>query len=347
VTSDKQARPNNELVLELRVEIGRVLRSVVVAGSRCALVGFPNHENPGDSAIWLAVRAVLRDLEVSTVFACDHQSYSPEALAAALGDGTILLNGGGNLGDVWPREQILRERIFQDFRRTPIVQLPQSLHFDDPENLVRFRQLVEGRDDVVFLLREEQSLARARQLGVEALLCPDAAFLLEAPMPRDPETTVVCVMRSDREGRGLPAPEGDGIEIVDWLAVPADDQPLVAIAQADQLGEAMTAGADEAELAMLAASILDVYDDLARRRLDRAFTSLQRGRAVITDRLHGHILALLLGIPHVVMDNRYGKLRSVYETWTSGSELVRWAETPEQALQLARAQSVGTMPRSA
>lgn len=347
MTAEQQAWPNGELIRRLRAEILRVLASVVDAGSRCALVGFPSHENPGDSAIWLAARRVLEELHVSTVFVCDYKAYSPDALAAVLEDGIILLNGGGNLGDVWPREQILRERVFQDFPRTPVVQLPQSIHFDDPENLARFRQLVEGRDDVVFLMREEQSMARARELGVETLLCPDVAFLLEATTRRDPETSVVCVMRSDREGRGMPAPEGDGIEVVDWLEVPPKEQPLDAIAQADQLGEAIAAARGSTYLATLAADLLDVYDDLARQRLDRAFASLQRGRAVITDRLHGHILALLLGIPHVVMDNRYGKLRSVYETWTSGSELVRWADTPERAVELARAQALGTMPSSA
>ena len=347
MTAEDQTRPNDELVGRLRAVIRRGVASVVAAGSRCALVGFPSHENPGDSAIWLAVRRVLKELDVSTVFVCDHKAYSPEALAALLGDGTILLNGGGNLGDLWPREQILRERVFRDFPRTPIVQLPQSMHFDDPENLARFRQLIEGRNDVVFLLREEQSLARAQELGVEALLCPDVAFLLDAPSTRpDPETSVVCVMRSDREGRGLPAPAGDGVEVLDWLAVPASEQPLEAIVQAEQLGDAITAGTDA--LAPLVAGLLDVYDDLARRRLERAFTSLQRGRALITDRLHGHILALVLGVPHVVMDNRYGKLRSFYDTWTAGSDLVRWADTPDLALKLARAaQETGRMPGSA
>jgi pyruvyl transferase EpsO len=281
---------------------------------------------------------MLARLDVVVSFGCDYRTYAPDALAESLDGGIILLNGGGNLGDLWPREQGLRERIFQDFPDTPIVQLPQSMHFDDPENLVRFRGLVEGRDDVVFLLRDDQSLGRAQKLGVQTLLCPDAAFLLDAPTTRqDPETNIVCVLRSDREGRGLPAPAGEGVEVVDWLAVAEHEQPLEAIARAEQLEDAImvrTEG-DGPALSALAASLLDVYDEQARRRVVRAFTSLERGRAVITDRLHGHILALLLGMPHVVMDNRYGKLRSYYETWTSGSEVARWADTPDAALELA------------
>src|SRR5262249_21995845 len=155
-TAEEKTRPKDDLARRLRVEIERVVASLVGAGTRCALVGFPSHENPGDSAIWLGVRSMLAQLDVVVSFGCDYRTYAPDALAERLGDGTILLNGGGNLGDLWPREQVLRERIFQDFPDTPIVQLPQSMHFDEPENLVRFRQLVEDRDDAVFLLRDEQ-----------------------------------------------------------------------------------------------------------------------------------------------------------------------------------------------
>jgi pyruvyl transferase EpsO len=57
---------------------------------------------------------------------------------------------------------------------------------------------------------------------------------------------------------------------------------------------------------------------------------------VVTDRLHGHILALLLGIPHVVLDNSYGKLHHFIRTWTHASPLVRMAAAPDEATALAR-----------
>jgi len=62
---------------------------------------------------------------------------------------------------------------------------------------------------------------------------------------------------------------------------------------------------------------------------------LSQGRLVITDRLHGHILSLLMGIPHVLLDNSYGKVRRFYEAWTKEFESVRWADVPAQALEQA------------
>jgi pyruvyl transferase EpsO len=57
---------------------------------------------------------------------------------------------------------------------------------------------------------------------------------------------------------------------------------------------------------------------------------------VVTDRLHGHILSVLLGIPHVLMDNSYGKNESFYATWTHDLDLVRWAKGGDDPLQLAQ-----------
>ena len=58
---------------------------------------------------------------------------------------------------------------------------------------------------------------------------------------------------------------------------------------------------------------------LATARVARGLRLLSRGQTIATDRLHGHILALLLDIPHVVFDNDYGKIGRYVATWTQGS----------------------------
>ncbi|KAH9493136.1 hypothetical protein Btru_022442 [Bulinus truncatus] len=48
---------------------------------------------------------------------------------------------------------------------------------------------------------------------------------------------------------------------------------------------------------------------------------IQRGRVVVTDRLHGHILSTLLNIPHVLIDNPpFLKLSSFDKSWTESVE---------------------------
>lgn len=78
------------------------------------------------------------------------------------------------------------------------------------------------------------------------------------------------------------------------------------------------------------------YEPLARWRVERGLRWLSSASVVVTDRLHGHVLSLLGGTPHVLLDDRSGKIRSFYEAWTKGSPGVRWAEAPAEALAEAR-----------
>jgi exopolysaccharide biosynthesis predicted pyruvyltransferase EpsI len=64
---------------------------------------------------------------------------------------------------------------------------------------------------------------------------------------------------------------------------------------------------------------------------------LSRGRVVITDRLHGHILCLLLGLPHVLLDNSIGKLSAYFETWTPSMAGVTFASDEQTAQSCALA----------
>jgi pyruvyl transferase EpsO len=73
---------------------------------------------------------------------------------------------------------------------------------------------------------------------------------------------------------------------------------------------------------------------------------LSRGRVVITDRLHGHVLATLLGLPHCVMDSQYGKVRALWDTWTHEVPDAVWCDTLGEAIERA-SERVGRLQLSA
>ena len=56
-------------------------------------------------------------------------------------------------------------------------------------------------------------------------------------------------------------------------------------------------------------------------RLRRGIRQISRGQAIVTDRLHVHICALLIGRPHAVLDNSYGKVRRFMAAFSGGTEL--------------------------
>ena len=79
------------------------------------------------------------------------------------------------------------------------------------------------------------------------------------------------------------------------------------------------------------------FEPLASAWVRRGVEIISSARVIVTDRLHAHVFAILLGIPHVVLDNRYGKIRSTFETWTAESGLAAWADDAADALRTAAA----------
>lgn len=304
------------IAARLRQEVDDVIARLLPPGSRVALIGFPNHSNVGDSALWLGTRDVFARLGIEVAYVCDWSSYSEAELRRSLGDGdTLLLNGGGNFGDLWPGQQQLREATLARFPRVRTIQLPQSIWFEGDESRERMRRLLEGHADVTLLVRERASEERARaSFDVPVRPCPDMAFGLEDVVTdRSPSAPVVFLRRSDKESRDRSAvtlPAGS-LEL-DWIAEDGAELP--------------NDGAEGSDQRFLA---------LARHRLARGCRLLSSGRVVITDRLHAHVLALMLGIPHIALDNSYGKVHSTVETWTGVSPLVHRADSASQAAALA------------
>jgi exopolysaccharide biosynthesis predicted pyruvyltransferase EpsI len=318
------------VVEHLAGRIDEVLNVLVEAGQPCALLDFPSHANVGDSAIWLGEREYLERNGIDVVYACDSATYSRALLEDRVGHGTILLHGGGNLGDIWMSHQWFRERVIREFPDNQIIQLPQTIHFQDPEHLNRTREVFDAHPSLTLLCRDEQSLELAQtNFQARSLLCPDMAFALrQLPPTRPPVVDILWLSRTDSESSGAALPEAVAcMERTDWLT----DIPTALIERNQYLSEKFW----EEESESIADLLARTYDPLAWERVQRGCRLLSRGRVVVTDRLHGHILCLLLGIPHVILDNNYGKLRGFHEAWTRTSPLVVQAADPNEALDLA------------
>jgi pyruvyl transferase EpsO len=74
-------------------------------------------------------------------------------------------------------------------------------------------------------------------------------------------------------------------------------------------------------------------------RRDRSQATAKRvvsaGAVLITDRLHAHILAVLLGWPHVYLDNCYSKIDRFASAWGTRSPIARRAESEAEAIAIA------------
>jgi exopolysaccharide biosynthesis predicted pyruvyltransferase EpsI len=328
---------NTALIEALGEQYRECLRGVLQGAKTVALVDFPNYPNVGDSLIWLGQLAALRSLGVRVGYMCTAETFSQSRLEQMLpADAPILFSGGGNLGDLYPRIQQFRLRVLQEFPQHPFVQLPQSIHFSQAPEAEAFFSALRSHGRATLMVRDQPSRALASAHGVAALICPDAAFCLGPLRRHAPTAPVVALLRTDSEGdSSFNTLLGDlRADAVDWLRIAPHGfhswlYDLTYLTPTRRL------------YPFIEPFHRNIYALLAAARLADGRRILSRGDVVVTDRLHAHVLCLLLGIPHVILDNFYGKIANFYQQWTAPSPLVcpvESADTLESAIQ--RAQSL-------
>lgn len=318
-------QPFNPLLDSLAATLRSVLAPHV--HGRFALLDFPDHANVGDSAIWVGELELFRAIAGrGPAYVSAFNTLDDAALRSAAPDGPIFLHGGGNFGDIWNHHQAFREGVIARFRDRPVVQMPQSIHYRDPARIAQTARIIAAHPDFTLLVRDEPSLELARaHFDCPVRLCPDSALAIGARPPALPATEVLAMLRTDREGAGtggLPA----GIPVEDWLVEDASAVRRAKAIEALRSWGRLAPGSARAH----------AFEAAARHRLERGLRQLSQGRAIVTDRLHVHILSLLLGRPHAVLDNVYGKIGRFIDAFTGASPLAYRASGMDDALAWAR-----------
>ncbi|XP_041351892.1 uncharacterized protein LOC121370608 [Gigantopelta aegis] len=279
-------------------------------------------ENKGDPAITVGEVYLLRRLGIEVVYYCSFSTCMREQIQDYAGNMSkkystdelvILIHGGGNLLG-YAMNDILRERLFPRFPGFKIVVFSQSVyarHFGGG-HFYRCQKLYCCNPNLTIVLRDKQSLDIALKYwnnGTKFMMAPDMAFQLGAAHRfMSPIYDIMWLKRKDSESpqysvREKTLPKNVTVKISDWW------------------GWATPKGSTNMENAFLIAN--------------NGLVFLQRGRVVITDRLHGHILSTLLNIPHVLIDNQYKKLSSFHNTWTRSLENVLITNDSSKAFGLA------------
>jgi pyruvyl transferase EpsO len=305
---------------------------------------YPDHWNAGDAAIWCGTRRMLDALDVRVDYGCDTAGYGREGLAQSLPEGPILIAGGGNFGDVYGAEHALRLRILADHPGRPVIQLPQSIWFRDPDAIAATAAAIRRHGNTTLLLRDAPSLEFARRhFDAPALLCPDLALALDlSDFPRSPDVPMVAVWRDDRESAVPPPAMPPGSIACDWLlggrALTPDEARAMStagLAFHRSAGRPDEDGPGPVRRRWAWRHHPYLWDQLAEDRCRRGCRVLVRGRVTVTNRLHGHLLCLLLGQPHVACDVVNGKVFAYRDTWPEAHRLARFANSAEEAATLA------------
>lgn len=317
----------------LKQTLADVIAQVVGYSSAYVLLDHPPHWNVGDHAIWLGERQLLEEAGLRASYVGEIRTMNWSAVERTDSETPLLLHGGGNLGDLWPAHQTFREEVIAKFPNRRIIQMPQSVRFTTSTSLERARRCFEAHQNLTILARERSSLEFLQtHFDVPSYLCPDTAFSLTIGQSSTATRDLQTLIRDDRESVVREQDWPSEFPRDDWLGRgPLPRRAVAGIGQ--RVASRMKRRQDMPGVTRLMATSFDL---VSRFHLKRGVEFLDRGRVVITDRLHGHILCCLLDIPHVALDNSYGKVHGCVETWTSALSTVHTATSIETALNTAR-----------
>ena len=326
------ATTNLDVIARLQGEIHNCLKDYIRDEESLAILDFPDIRNCGDSAIWLGEMAYLKEkYGKRPAYVSRMDDFSPEELERVMPSGPIFIHGGGNFGDIWGAHQDFRERVLDRFPNRQIIQFPQSIHYRSPERVEESARAIGRHKNFVLLVRDEESKQFAeKHFDCQVRLCPDMAFSIGALRPAAAEFPVLAMLRADLEKAG-------DADLSAYPDIPVEDWTNES-ARSVRVSKAL--GAGSALVVLKPAEMrLRKLDAAAHNRFRRGIRQISRGRAIVTDRLHVHICSLLIGRPHAVLDNSYGKVRRFMNAFSGGSDLSYKATSLDDGIAWARNQA--------
>lgn len=273
------------------------------------MIGTPIHTNLGDHLITMAQLQYLSNLgykskvvEIPTEM---YQMFRRRICKLACVD-TIFINGGGWMGNLWIPEELLIQKIINDFSNKKIVILPQTVFFD--KKVQPYQSLIDSANrifakckDIVLCVRENNSYDFSTQhySNVKIILVPDIVLSFYQWAPKNAhisrKTVGVC-LRNDREQFES---EDNKKSIIDWF-----EQNNYKIEQIDTMNACPVNIEDRESTVLERLALFASYD------------------FVITDRLHGMIFSYICGTPCIAFDNKTHKVSGVYNTWLNNSRRI-------------------------
>ena len=296
---DGVARDSNRLFQQRMEPLHRSLelrRTRYATEKKILLLGTPGHSNIGDAAIAAGeYEFVKRYFPEYTLIEID--AYRIDAkyvfLQSIVGaDDLFFLHGGGNLGDLYPAEELIRRRVIADFPNNRIVVLPQTIYFGDSEQskieLAVSREIYNRHKDLILFTRGKSSLAFAREhfQNVKSFDALDMAMLLRREFNLEREGILACIRDANDES---------GID--------------------DDMREDIRRIVERFDAHFEKANNLyreNISSGMRNAAINEELKKFARHKIAVTDRLHGMLFSVMTQTPCVVISAKTQKIGEFY-----------------------------------
>ncbi|MGY8917832.1 MAG: polysaccharide pyruvyl transferase family protein [Flavobacteriales bacterium] len=294
------------------------------------LLDLPNHRNIGDQLIYIGESCFLKQSDAKCVsnssLTFDNNIFKQEML---------LLHGGGNFGDLYSVHQNYRENIIMSYPNNKILIFPQSLHFEDKKRMVKSLSIYNNHNDLIVCARDQYTLDILIKYcpNNNVLLVPDMAFCSSYTLnENESQNKILYLKRKDAELKNENEFTFDfSVDELDW---PTYNPTLLEFfyRKFNNLDNRLSRVVFKLINKSSVFGLFCLRDE--NKYADLGVDFLSKYKFVITTRLHGHILSILLGVPSIIIDNSYGKNKRFYMSWLQDEPLSYFANSEEEANQL-------------
>mgnify|MGYP004700709437 CR=1 FL=1 len=276
------------------------------------IFGIPDHANLGDQAIAIAennfIKTHTKFIPVLIEFSQTNSAIKKVKKKISKND-VILLHGGGNLGDLYLREENLRRTVISTFSSNKVVVFPQSSFFKNDDELVTSQKIYSNHQDLTIFARDHASFIKLRKLfpSTNIKLSPDIVISLP-----------VCTKKVSANNVILLAFRQD-IEINDTSLKKKVKQ---IISKKYNFYDTDTVLAEQPYI-----------NSFNRNKVVRSkLREFSNANLVVTDRLHGMIFSFLTNTPCIVFNNSTGKVKNFYQSWFTNFEKIVFMKKFDESL---------------
>lgn len=267
----------------------------------------PYYSNIGDTLIWKGTEEMLSKTHHKCLLRASCQTFQFQTIDESI---VILLQGGGNWGDLYSPHNIFRKKVVESYPNNRIIILPQTIYYEGARNARADAAVFRKHKHLTICVRDKYSyrFLKTFRFGNDIRLMPDMAFcidkeeLTQMSLPSIHKDLIFKRIDKERTSVESYMMLSENYDVSDWPFYEEKDEQmehLEALIKEEKWSEA-----DE--------YAVKVY---MPQRVRTGVELISRYDKVISNRLHGAILAALLGKEVYIVDNSYGKNSQYYNAW--------------------------------
>ena len=287
-------------IVNLVSEISKANKNTVL------YVLIPTHGNLGDHAIASATIGMLNNLNVKYINITERElrlliKYNK---INCMDGYAIIVNGGGNIGTLWPGAEEIFRKIIKGCPNSKILCFPNTAYFENSnegqQEFQRSTQIYNGHPALKICARERISYEILKKMHYDVVLIPDMVFALnKCKIEQKRQGCMLCLRKDIEQTRSY-------------------EEELIIRDQARQLfGNNIWDSDMNIDCTILAGQ--------RESELEKKFQEFRSAELVITDRLHGMIFATITGTPCIVVNSKSHKVKGCYE-WIQTLDYVKFVD---------------------